>query len=72
MKLDPRANDRVRSSWRLRSIPSPFREQHDSTYDTCANRVLGSVNMRFWVIVGNSETETLPKLVAKNPELNWI
>jgi hypothetical protein len=50
MKLDPQANDRVRSSWRLRkSIPSSFREERGPSYDTCANEVLGSVKMRFWV-----------------------
>src|ERR1700731_1584588 len=49
MKLDPKANDRIRSSWRLRkNIPSSFREERDSVYDTCANGVLGSVKMRFW------------------------
>jgi hypothetical protein len=51
MKLDPKANDRVRSSWRLRkSIPSSFREERGPSYDTCANGVLGSVKMRFWAI----------------------
>ena len=50
MKLDPKANDRVRSSWRLRKcIPSSFREERKSVYDTCANGVLGSVKMRFCV-----------------------
>jgi hypothetical protein len=49
MKLDPKANDRVRSSWRLlKCIPSSFREDRESVYDTCANGVLGSVKMRFW------------------------
>ena len=38
MKLDPKANDRVRSSWRLgKSIPSSFREERGPSYDTCAN-----------------------------------
>src|SRR5882724_3534514 len=50
-KLDPKANDRVRSNWRLtKSIPSSLREERDSVYDTCANGVLGSVKMRFWEI----------------------
>jgi hypothetical protein len=49
MKLDPKANDRVRSSWRLRkSIPSSFQEDRESAQDTCANRILGSVKNRFW------------------------
>src|SRR5882757_4431567 len=49
MKLDPKANDRVRSSWRLReSIPSPFREERGPSYDTCTNGILRSVKMRFW------------------------
>jgi len=49
MKLDPKANDRVRSSWRLRkSIPPSFREERESVYDTCAtgsvkNEVLGEL-----------------------------
>src|ERR1700719_3068842 len=44
MKLDPKANDRVRSSWRLRkSTPSSFREEPESVHDTCANGVMGSV-----------------------------
>jgi hypothetical protein len=47
----PEANDRVRSSWRLRKIiPSSFREERGPRYDTCANGVLGSVKMRFWAI----------------------
>src|SRR3979411_3208904 len=33
MKLDPKANDRVRSSWRLKSIPSSFRETRGPSYD---------------------------------------
>src|SRR3984893_8697411 len=49
MKLDPKANDRVRSSWRLgKSIPSFFREERESVYDTCANGVLGRVKISFW------------------------
>jgi hypothetical protein len=37
MKLDPQANDRVRSSLRLgKSIPSSIREERGPRYDTCA------------------------------------
>jgi len=44
MKLDPKANDRIRSTWRLgKRIPSSVREERESMYDTCANGVLGSV-----------------------------
>jgi hypothetical protein len=43
MKLDPKANDRIRSSWRLsKRIPSSFREERDSNYDNCTNGFLGS------------------------------
>jgi len=49
MKLDPKANDIVRSSWRLRkSIPSSFREKCESVHDTCANGFMGSAKMRLW------------------------
>jgi hypothetical protein len=40
-KLDPKANDRVRSSWRLRkNMPPSVREQRGASYDTCADGVL--------------------------------
>src|SRR5882672_6066508 len=55
MKLDPKANDRVRSSWRLRkSIPSSFRKERGPRHDTCADGVLGSVKTRFWAICRQS------------------
>src|ERR1700730_8328945 len=48
VKLDPNANDRVRSSWRLRkSIRSSFQEERESLYDTCANGDTGRVKMGF-------------------------
>src|SRR5438445_7044561 len=44
MKFDPKANDRVRSSWRLRKgIPSSFREARDHEVRYLRERVLGSV-----------------------------
>jgi hypothetical protein len=52
MKLDPKANDRVRSSWRLRkSIPSSFREDRESylrkrVSGKCKDRVLGELAAR--------------------------
>src|SRR6266849_8772747 len=56
MKLDPKANDRVRSSWRLRkSIPSSFREERGPSYDTCASGVLGSAKLGSARIVGLNE-----------------
>src|SRR5204862_6341939 len=52
MKLDPKANDRVRSSWRLRkSIPSSYREECGPSYDTCAKRVLGSIKVRLRAVM---------------------
>src|SRR5882672_2114223 len=57
MKLDPKANDRVRSSWRLRkSIPSSFRKERGPRHDTCADGVLGSVKTRFWAICRQSRS----------------
>src|SRR5271168_3139106 len=45
MKFDPKANDKVRSNWRLgKSILSSVREERGPSYDTRINGVLGSVN----------------------------
>jgi len=58
-ELDPKANDRVRSSWRLRKASHPpFRESAARSYDTCGKRSSGSIKMRLRRIVGYCYSST--------------
>ena len=73
MKLDPKANDRVRTSWRLRkSIPSSFREERESVYDTCANGFLGSVKRGPGRVVGNMKLSLTPLAVEREKQLTCV